>query len=83
MFIPSELLTAIVAGVSLVVGGTITAMLARKTHREVTTAQLWERLEKMENRERIRDDYIFKLRGQIVKLGGEPIPFPEGLTSSN
>lgn len=83
MFIPPEVLTALVTGIFLITAGTVTGMLARKTNQEVTTAQLWDRLEQVERRERIRDDYIYQLRSQIVKLGGEPLPFPKGLTGIN
>jgi hypothetical protein len=44
--------------------------------------ELRERVDKLEKRERIRDDYIVKLRGHILRGDPPPPPpYPEGLTN--
>jgi hypothetical protein len=44
--------------------------------------ELRERVDKLEKRERIRDDYIVKLRGRILRGDPPPPPpYPEGLTN--
>lgn len=83
MFIQAEILTAIVGGIFLVAAGTVTGLLAKRTHQEVTTKELWDRIAQLEARERIRDDYIYELRAALARAGEKVPPFPEELTTTS
>jgi hypothetical protein len=58
--------------------GIVTQRLARTAQRETDTRT---RVTQLEQRERLRDDYIHELRTHIAEeKGPPPPPWPEGLT---
>lgn len=87
-------LPALITGALGVLAVVLTQRLARGAQREMTPAQiitelrteisgLRNRVEESEARERLRDDYIHRLRDHISR--GEappPPPWPEGLTTT-
>lgn len=69
---------AIITGAFLVLGALVTLLgnLFLQDRKE-----LRDRVDKLEKRERIRDDYIVALRGHILRGDPPPPPpYPEGLT---
>ncbi|WP_282946932.1 hypothetical protein [Cellulomonas endometrii] len=86
-------LPAVITGVLAIAATVIAQRLARGAQREVTPAQTIanlttrlerteERLEESERRERLRDDYIHKLRDHIsTGKKPPPPPWPDGLTT--
>ncbi len=71
----------ILSPLGFVLTAVITQRMARGAQKAITFKELADRLDRSEARERIRDDYIHKLRGTISASGGEPPPWPAGLTT--
>lgn len=68
--------------VALVLSVVITQRMARGAQKAITFNELADRLDKSEARERVRDDYIHKLRDHISQGNPPPPPpWPEGLTT--
>lgn len=70
---------AIISGAFLVMGAMVSVLgnLFLQDRKD-----LRDRVEKLEKRERIRDDYIVKLRTHILRGDPPPPPpYPEGLTN--
>lgn len=86
-------LPALVTGLLGLIAVVVTQRLARRAQREMTPQQMVatltarleraeKRLEESEQRERLRDDYIHKLRDHIsTGKKPPPPPWPEGLTT--
>lgn len=92
VFVPLGVVTAVVSTIGVILTATITALLARRSHRDSTLrddlidmrARLEaseRRLEASERRERIRDDYEHQLRADLEAAGLPVRPWPEGLTT--
>jgi len=91
--IDPSIVVAVVGAAALVIGTTITATFTRRSHGDTTMradlTNLRERLdaserrlEASERRERIRDDYIHKLRTLLDEAGEDVPPWPDGLTTA-
>lgn len=89
MTIPDSAVVALVAGMMGIMAGYVTQRMARGAAREVTPAQIIERLDVAEarldaslRRERLRDNYIHQLRDHITSGNPPPPPpWPDGLTT--
>lgn len=79
----------VLASLPILIGGLITVLTARNSRAQQMIDQLQEQNDKLERRvgrlerhERIRDDYIIRLRQHINDELGPPAPeWPEGLTT--
>ena len=85
-----EVILAVIAPLLALVAAIFTALLARQGQRETRVVQdlradvaiLKAERDEALVRERIRDDYIHKLRDHITRgRGAPPPPWPEGLTT--
>lgn len=72
----------IIGPLAVIVTAVVTARMARGAQKVITFNELAARLDRSEQRERIRDDYIHQLRDHISQGNPPPPPpWPAGLTT--
>lgn len=75
---------SIISGTLILIGTVITVAIGRITARDQVLLEMYKetrgRVDRLEARERVRDDYIIELRQHIEEdKGPPPPPYPEGL----
>ncbi len=86
MTIDTSIVVAVVSSAALVIGTTITALVTRRSHRDTDVradlTRVQQRLDEVERRLRLTDDYARLLRGDCEAAGIPVRPWPDALTTT-